>query len=93
METLLLKAGVSLNRKQVNEMGMFDEMMMVTLAGLRVTAIEKICASGFKESKDDTEKIRDVYCEIVRFWKLDKKLIDEFENRMGQLEKMDKEGL
>jgi hypothetical protein len=74
-------------------MGMFDEMMMVTLAGLRVTAIEKICAEGLKESKEDIEKVRDVYCEIVRFWKLDKKLIDEFKNRIEQLEKMDKEGL
>jgi hypothetical protein len=31
-------------------------------------------------------KIRDVYCEIVRFWNLDKRLIEG-------LERMDREGL
>jgi len=67
--------------------------MMVTLAGLRVTAIEKICAKGLKDAKEEVKKIRDVYCDIVRFWKFDKKLIDEFENRIKQLKKMNKEGL
>ena len=74
-------------------MDKFTEMMIVALAALRITAIEKICKDGLKASRESVEKIRDMYCEIVRFWELDKELIEDFDNKIKELERMDREGL
>ena len=71
----------------------FTEIMIVSLAALRITAIEKICKDGLEASRMKVEKIRAVYCEIVHFWKLDKEFIEDFDKKIKELERMDREGL
>jgi hypothetical protein len=71
----------------------FTEMMIIALAALRIAVIEKVCKDGLEASRENVEKMRDVYCEIVHFWKLDKELIADFEQKIEELERMDREGL
>ncbi|WP_069648974.1 hypothetical protein [Caloranaerobacter ferrireducens] len=57
-------------------------LIRTTLEGLIFTAKEKQCVLG-KDAKEDIKKIKDIYEELVRFWDLDERLIDEFEIEIG----------
>lgn len=56
-----------------------------TLEGLRMTAIEKICVAGIEDAQEDLKRLRGVYEDLVMFWGLDEKLINEFDKKIGIL--------
>jgi hypothetical protein len=53
-------------------------LIRATLEGLIFTAKEKQCVLG-DDAKEDINKLKEVYEELVMFWDLDESLIDEFE--------------
>ena len=55
-----------------------EHLIRQTLKGLMATAIEKVCVLGVEDAEADIKQIREMYEEIVRFWDLDERLIDEF---------------
>jgi hypothetical protein len=62
-----------------------ENLIRETLRGLLATAIEKVCVLGEEDAEDDIKQIRDISEELVRFWDLDEKLVDEFDKLIGLL--------
>lgn len=62
-----------------------EYLIKETLKGLLATAKEKICVLGEEDAKEDLKKLREVYEDLVLFWGLDEKLIDEFDEKIGIL--------
>ena len=56
-----------------------NELMMISLEGLKQTAIKKIRDLGIKAAQDDLERIKDIFDELVFFWGLEERLIDEYD--------------
>ncbi|RKD25217.1 hypothetical protein SAMN02745883_01774 [Caminicella sporogenes DSM 14501] len=56
-------------------------LLRTTLEGLIFTAKEKKCVLG-DDAKEDINKIKEIYEELVMFWDLDESLIDEFEKEV-----------
>ncbi|SHK41548.1 hypothetical protein [Paramaledivibacter caminithermalis] len=56
-------------------------LIRTTLEGLIFTAKEKKCVLG-DDAKEDINKIKEIYEELVMFWDLDESLIDEFEKEV-----------
>lgn len=69
-----------------NERGMLDmqtkNLILKTLIGLLATAIEKVCVIGEEDAQEDLQRLREVYEDLVLFWGLDEKLIDEFDEKV-----------
>lgn len=63
---------------------MKEWLIKTTLQGLIFTAKEKQCVLG-DDSEDDVKQIRDMYEELVGFWDLDERLIDEFDMEVGSM--------
>lgn len=61
---------------------MKEWLIKTTLQGLIFTAKEKVCVLG-DDAEEDIIKIRDMYGELVRFWDLDERYIDEFDMEVG----------
>ena len=57
-------------------------LMDKTLKGLLATAKEKICVLGVEDAKEDLKKLRDMTEELTRFWNLDGKYLEEFDERI-----------
>jgi len=62
-----------------------ENLIRETLKGLLATAIEKICVLGVEDAKADIKQIREMYEELVRFWDLDERLVDEFDMEVGSI--------
>lgn len=62
-----------------------EYLIKETLKGLIATAKEKVVVLGEEEAKEDLEKLREVYEELIMFWGLDEELIDEFDEKIGIL--------
>lgn len=58
---------------------MNKELILLTLEGLEATAIKKISELGIDNSFDDLTRIKDMYDELVCFWQLNERLIDEYD--------------
>ncbi len=56
-----------------------DALIRITLKGLTSTAIEKTCVLGKEEAAGDIAKIREIVVELVQFWDLDERYIDQFD--------------
>lgn len=56
-----------------------DALIRTTLKGLTATAIEKICVLGKAEAAEDITAIRRMVVELVEFWDLDERHIDQFD--------------
>lgn len=54
-----------------------------TLRGLTFTAIEKKCVLG-EDAKEDIAKIRAMVEDLVYFWDLDERYIDQFDMDVGE---------
>lgn len=59
-----------------------SELILKTLQGLEATAIKKINDLGVKAAQDDLERIKDMFEELVFFWYLDERLIDEYDEKI-----------
>ena len=62
-----------------------ENLIRETLEGLLATAIEKICVLGVEDAEADIKQIREMYEELVHFWDLDERLIDEFDKKVDIL--------
>ena len=62
-----------------------ENLIRETLKGLLATAVEKICVLGVEDAKADIKQIREMYEELVRFWDLDERLVDEFDMEVGSI--------
>ncbi|MFL0194841.1 hypothetical protein ACJDU8_04525 [Clostridium sp. WILCCON 0269] len=62
-----------------------EYLIKITLKGLLTTAKEKICVLGEEGAKEDLKSIRNLYEELIIFWGLDEKFIDEFDEKIGIL--------
>lgn len=63
---------------------MKEFLIKTTLQGLIFTAKEKVCVLG-EDANEDVNQIREMYEELVRFWDLDEKYIDEFDMEVGSM--------
>lgn len=63
---------------------MKEFLIKTTLQGLIFTAKEKVCVLG-EEAEDDINQIREMYKELVRFWDLDERYIDEFDREVESM--------
>lgn len=50
-----------------------------TIEGLTATALEKVCVLGREEAGEDIEKLRQVVVELVSFWDMDERYIEQFD--------------
>jgi len=62
-----------------------ENLIRETLRGLLATAIEKVCVLGEEYAQEDLKKLREVYEELILFWGLDERLLDEFDEKVGIL--------
>jgi len=58
-----------------------------TVEGLTCTAVEKICVLGNTDAQADIHKLREVVEDLVAFWDLDEKLLNEFDKQVAEISK------
>lgn len=62
-------------------MNMEQELLAKTVEGLTCTAVEKICVLGNIDAQADIHKLREVVEDLIAFWNLDERLLDEFDKQ------------
>ena len=55
-----------------------DQMIKATIDGLTATAVEKACVLGV-EATEDINELRKTVAELIRFWSLDERYLEEFD--------------
>lgn len=59
-----------------------QSLICTTVRGLTVTALEKKCVLG-DDAKEDIAKIRAMVEDLVYFWDLDERYIEQFDMDIG----------
>ncbi|AOY76492.1 hypothetical protein [Clostridium formicaceticum] len=77
--SLKLILGVLLKGGKLMDIMDINELMVMSLEGLKQTAMKKIKDLGKETAQDDLERIKDMFEELVFFWSLDESLIDEYD--------------
>ena len=58
--------------------------ILKSLAGLAITAIEKICVLGEQDAKSHIQQLKEVYEDLILFWGLDDSLLTKFDEKIEQ---------
>jgi hypothetical protein len=58
------------------------KLILQTLKGLEITAIEKIKIIGPEAASDDLDRIKDMVDELVCFWGLDEQMMDDYDDKI-----------
>ena len=64
-----------------------ERLIRETIEGLKATAIEKICVLGPEDARKYIDQLEEVTEDLVMFWNLDERYIDEFKETVMTLEK------
>ena len=56
-----------------------EALIVQTIYGLTDTAVEKLCVLGNEDGFEEIRKIREMVKELVYFWELDERYIDQFD--------------
>ena len=60
-----------------------NQTIWITIQGLTFTALEKKCVLG-DDAKEDIAKIRAMVEDLVYFWDLDERYIEQFDMDIGE---------